>query len=119
MKLFLEILDKHVKAHEHSVRMKAKKKYDHIYQVMIKNARAHYEKWLHTKFYNYFPHLTYIDVDQATELAEREIPDFEFLVRMIAASYYITHFGQWVLQSKVKANPATGMADFEFEDGNN
>lgn len=83
---------------------------------MMLEAKPYYEQWLITKF-NYFPTLTYVDAEQATKLCEREIPDFDFYVRMAAANLYLKFFGKYIL-TKSKQNIERQAVDFEFDDGN-
>jgi len=126
MNLFLDYLNKHITGSEHMLRGRMKKSYDRIVKAAKLSAEPTYCKWLHNKINTYYPEFVshHIDTNNvfqfdeptATSWAIKNIPDFEFLVQMIAAAHFTSWFGKWLSISKIAdMGHRLDTTDFEFE----
>jgi len=120
MTLFLDYLNRHISGSEHMLRGRMKKSYDRIVKAAKLSAEPTYCKWLANKIYTYHPQHTWVDEPTATSWAINNIPDFEFLVQMIAAAHFTSWFGKWLsINKSADMGHRLDKTDFTFDDPDN
>jgi hypothetical protein len=116
MELFNSYLERHIDGSEHMLRRRMKKSYDKVLRQCRNAVEPAYTKWLASKIYTYYPGNAWVDEPTGTAWALRNIPDFEFLVQMIAAAHFTAFFGKWIrIDKNFSISQNTDTIDFEFE----
>ena len=117
MELFNSYLERHIEGSEHMLRGRMKKSYEKVLMQCLKSAEPTYTKWLEKKIFTYYPGNAWVDEPTGTTWALRNIPDFEFLVQMIAAAHFTAFFGKWItLIKKNNLVQKDEKIDFDFEE---